>query len=103
MKYIESIPTFVDPNTGARIPQAATHITFSIPTAYFIDTSTDGIFDIDTEYAFMDMDNNAAYNTGESYIFNFANLATPLDGTVANVTALDYTKVTVTGMDGTIY
>lgn len=95
IKYLQSLPVIQDPTNGADIP--TTQWIASGSTAYFYDNASVGIFNIDTELAFIDNDNNASYTAGvDQKLFT----GTSVTGSAK---ALDYTTITVTGFDGTRY
>lgn len=105
IKYIPRLPVIQDPNSGADIP--ATSWTLGSPTAYFHDADNDGIFDIDAEFAFIDGNNNGSFTDANDAKFDNGILLIALPS-VPFVPAgpflpLDYTTVTVTGSDGSIY
>jgi hypothetical protein len=67
-------------------------------TACFVDDG-DGIFQIDTESAFIDEDRDLQYDDGEPVIYEGGGAIA--DGTAG--TKLDYIEFEVTGADGTKY
>lgn len=90
LKYLQQMPVFLNPKDGSPVP--STDWTISGETAFYYDSNTNSIFDIDTELAFLDSDGNASFTSG---IDTFLFLGTSV-GPVASATALDYTSFTVT-------
>lgn len=95
IKYLPNLPVIQDPTNGADIP--ITGWTVSGSTAFFYDINADGIFDIDTELAFIDNDGDAAYTLKiDQQLFMSSNVG-------GIVRPLDYTTITVEGFDGSKY
>lgn len=99
LKYLPKLPSLQDPVNGAEI----TSWTDYVSTAYFDDADTDGIFDIDTEFAFIDGNNNPGDfdQTTDTVLYNFTGAAdSTFAGAVANSTALDYVDFKITTSEG---
>lgn len=107
IKYLPSFPAFLDPNTGAAFPAA--QIATGGASAFFYDTVPNGRFDFnpdsdsditnDTEFAFIDGNNNGTYEANFDTILFYDTAKT---GT-GSVLPLDYTTITITGGDGVEY
>lgn len=98
IKYLPALPTLNDPVTGAQIAyNAAGSTKWVYVPGYckFCDTG-DGFFDISTEGAFEDVDNDNKYNqaSGDVLLFN------SVPGAGVATLPLDYTDVTVTTNEG---
>ncbi len=102
VQYIPRLPVLQDPATGADIPVASW--TLGGPTAYFYDLNANGEFDIDTEWAFIDGNNDGDYIDATDAKFDtgimlnaLPTVLPPVGGTFV---ALDYTTITVETADG---
>jgi len=106
IKYLPRLPILQDPATGADIPASSWKLDGA--TAYYHDANGNDRFDIATEFAFIDGNNNKAYDTADDAKFDTGILFVPLPApdaaySLANCKPLDYTTITVTGSDGSIY
>lgn len=106
IKYLPRLPILQDPATGADIPVTSWKLDGA--TAYYHDANNNGRFDIGSEFAFIDGNNNKAYDTPDDATFDTGILFRPLPAPApayASPTCkpLDYTTITVTGSDGAIY
>ncbi|MBU1108304.1 MAG: prepilin-type N-terminal cleavage/methylation domain-containing protein [Candidatus Riflebacteria bacterium] len=96
LKYLLSMPVFLNPKDGSPIPSS--DWTLGSPSAYYYDVDTNGTFDIGTEFAFADYDNNASFTASiDAQILN----SVALSGSGAG-DPLDYTSFVVTA-DGVDY
>ncbi len=98
LKYLPKLPSFQDPVNGAEI----TTWTDYVSTAYFSDDG-DGIFEIDTEFAFIDGDNNPNdFNQStDTVLYNFTGAAdSTFVGAIADSKALDYIDFKITTSEG---
>ncbi len=108
IKYIPSMPVFTDPFNGGNI--TAPSVAVSGPSAYFYDKDADGFFDFDpnndadmadSEFAFLDGNNNAQFDSNFDTILFFDTRASYAPFNAANpTTALDFTVVTITDSSG---
>ncbi|OGK08441.1 MAG: hypothetical protein A2W80_14775 [Candidatus Riflebacteria bacterium GWC2_50_8] len=97
LKYLESMPVFLNPQDGSPVPTTAW--TLGNPSAYFYDLApNNGIFDIDTEFAFVVGDSDTDFDDG----FDLQILNTVVWPGAGATTALDYTAFTIT-IDGVTY
>lgn len=105
IKYIPRLPVLQDPSNGADIPATSWNLGGS--TAYYHDANNNGRFDIDTEFAFIDGNNNGSFTDANDAKFDTGILLIALPAVPFAPTgpfrALDYTTVTVTGSDGAVY
>ncbi|NCB37219.1 MAG: type II secretion system protein [Erysipelotrichia bacterium] len=105
IKYLPSFPAFLDPNTGAAF--SAAQIATGGASAFFYDRVANGRFDFnhdsdsditnDTEFAFIDGNNNRTYEANFDTILFYDTAKT------GSVLPLDYTTITITGGDGVEY
>ena len=99
IKYLESMPVFLNPTDGSAAPSSA--LATGTPSAYFYDvsaTGTSNVFDIESERAFIDNDGDASYTASiDQPLFLGTNIGA---GGVAK--PLDYTSFTVK-IDGVDY
>lgn len=98
IRYLPALPTLNDPATGEQINQGSSgnaYWNYAPGYCKFCDTG-DGIFDISTEGAFEDVDNDNKYNqaSGDVILFN------SVPGAGVATLALDYTDVTVMTQEG---
>ncbi|MDD3146326.1 MAG: prepilin-type N-terminal cleavage/methylation domain-containing protein [Candidatus Riflebacteria bacterium] len=112
IKYLPSMPVFADPFSGGNItpPNFAT----ASPSAYFYDRVNIGSFDFDpdniaatndSEFAFIDGNNDQMYNSNTDTILFFDSTASYPGGVLPGgvATALDYTHVTLIDSTGNSY
>jgi len=109
IKYIPAMPVFTDPFNGGNI--TAPSIAVSVPSAYFYDKAPgNGRFDFDpnndndmadSEFAFLDGNNNAQFETTYDTILFFDTRASYGPFNAADpTTALDFTEITITDSAG---
>ena len=97
MKYLQSMPVFLNPKDGSPMPSSALTLTNS--SAYFYDDDTDLEFDITNEFAYIENDNVAGFNDGiDQQLFNTVDFTTVTGARLP----LDYTAITLT-IDGVDY
>ncbi len=100
LKYFATTPVFEDPENGARIIP-----TFKQPICRYIDNApNDNIFNIDTEFAFKDLNADGIFNDLETdeRLYNYGSVPeNPLKGSAGK--ALDYTDIQVTDSLGVSY
>ncbi len=100
VRYLQSLPYLIDPQTGENILQTGTFAySASWTVAFFDDSPSNDEFDINSEFAFFDANNDAKYTLASEPAL-FPGLAKP-DGT-AGAKPLDYIGFTIT-KDGTEY
>jgi len=97
IKYLPALPTLNDPVTGEQIMKDAAGTSkwsYVAGLCKFRDANTDTIFDISSEFAFEDVDNNDLYNqaSGDVVLYNTV-VAGPF-------VPLDYTDISVTTSEG---
>ncbi|MGM0600992.1 MAG: type IV pilin protein [Candidatus Rifleibacteriota bacterium] len=89
ISYLSSLPTLPNPEDGSNMISSITPT--GSATVCFVDDG-DGIFDIDTEFAFFDEDRDETYDSASDIpLYNSG--AAPADGTAAE--ALDYIEFEV--------
>ncbi len=96
LQYLPQMPVFLNPKDGSPVPPTAWK--FTGETAYYYDPANGGVFDIDTELAFIDNNGDASYTSGIDTVL-FLGATT---GPAASATALDYTSFAVE-IDGVDY
>jgi prepilin-type N-terminal cleavage/methylation domain-containing protein len=100
IKYLEKLPNMIDPNDSSDRISTLNFADSTHTVAYFETVAPAGVFNIDSEFAFVDDDRDLTYDAGESPLYNSG--AAPAPGTPGAV-ALDYIDFTITGSDGTVY
>jgi hypothetical protein len=90
------MPVFLNPKDGSPMPTSA--LTFTNSSAYFYDANSNGVFDLDTERAFINNDNDPTSFAPaiDQPLFLGTNVG------VNPAIALDYTSITLT-IDGVDY
>ncbi len=112
IRYLPSMPVFTDPFNGGNIVPPA--VTTNTPSAYFYDlgAGTAGAFDFDidndgnysddSEFAFLDGNNDQDFDANTDTILFFDTKAAYPGGVLPGgaATALDYTNITITDSTG---
>lgn len=114
ISYLPSMPVFTDPFNGGNISPSS--ITTASPSAFFYDRDGDGIFELDddltdgdpnadSDFAFLDGNNNQTYDANFDTILFFDSRGAylPAFDPTDPTTALDYTHVIITDSAGTQY
>ena len=104
--YLTSIPAFTDPFNGGNIP--ATQISPEKPSNFFYDANNDGIFDVSTEWAFFDGNNNGEFLDADDKKFDSYSSISKVDLPAVpfavvppgNFKPLDYTDIVITDSAG---
>jgi len=110
--YLQTAPVFIDPQSGISVPTA--NITVASPSAYFYDNDANGAFDFDpnndddysdSEFAFIDGNNNGTYESEFDTIlfFDTQSIYTPFPPDAATSKALDFTSFSVRDSAGLTY
>ena len=104
--YLTSIPIFADPFNGGNIPTS--QISPEKPSNFFYDANNDGIFDVSTEWAFFDGNNNGEFLDADDKKFDSYSSISKVDLPAipfavvppGNFKPLDYTDIVITDSAG---